>query len=142
MVILFDGVCNLCNNFIKFILKKDKKKIFRFASLQSKYGIDLSRHFNLPTSQQNTVILYDGQKIFTESDAVLKIASSLSGIWKSTILLLIIPCFIRNWFYRIVARNRYKLFGKKDQCTLPTEEIKDRFLDDEVFKQPEKAYYS
>ena len=133
MVILFDGVCNLCNSFVKFVLKRDKNKIFQFASLQSKYGSGLSAHFNLPSVKPETIILYDGEKILTESDAVIKIASSLDGIWKGVIVLNIFPRFIRNWFYRLVARNRYKLFGKKDQCMVPTEDIKERFLDDTTF---------
>jgi len=133
MVILFDGVCNLCNGFVQLVLKRDKGKTFQFASLQSAYGIGLSAHFGLPTSRQKTIILYDGQKILTESDAVLRIAGSLSGIWKATRILWIMPRFGRNWVYNLIARNRYKLFGKTDQCMVPSEDMKGRFLDDEVF---------
>jgi predicted DCC family thiol-disulfide oxidoreductase YuxK len=133
MVILFDGVCNLCNGFVQFVLKRDKKKQFQFASLQSKYGTELSTHFNLPLAKPETIVLYDGDKIFTESDAVLKIVGSLNGIWKTTIALYIIPRFIRNWFYRLVARNRYKIFGKREQCMVPDENVKGRFVDDERF---------
>ncbi len=133
MVILFDGVCNLCNGFVRFVLKRDKKKVFQFASLQSKYGTALSTYFKLPTSNPETIVLYDGENIFTESDAVIKIVSSLYGIWKSTIILKIVPGFIRNWFYRLIARNRYKIFGKKDQCMMPAENVKDRFVDNTTF---------
>jgi predicted DCC family thiol-disulfide oxidoreductase YuxK len=134
MIILFDGVCNLCNGFVQFILKRDKSKTFQFASLQSIYGVGLSAHFGLPVTSQETIVLYDGQKIVTESDAVIKIASSLSGIWKITIVLLIIPRFIRNWIYRLIARNRYKLFGKREQCMVPSEDVKGRFLDEQLFR--------
>lgn len=133
MVILFDGVCNLCNGFVRFVLKRDKKKLLQFASLQSKYGTGLSAHFNLPTANPETIVLYDGEKIFTESDAVIKIASSLNGIWRSVVILYIVPRFIRNWFYRLIAKNRYKIFGKKDQCMVPSEGMKDRFVDDIIF---------
>jgi predicted DCC family thiol-disulfide oxidoreductase YuxK len=133
MVILFDGVCNLCNGFVRFVLKRDKSKTFKFASLQSKYGTTLSAHFNLPITNPETIVLYDGEKILTESDAVIKILSSLNGIWKSVIIFRILPRFSRNWAYRIVARNRYRVFGKKEQCMVPSEDVKDRFVDDEIF---------
>ena len=133
MVILFDGVCNLCNGFVQFVLKRDKKKTFQFASLQSKYGTGLSAHINLPIAKPETIVLFDGQKILTESDAVIKIVTSLSGIWKISIVLTIVPRFMRNWFYRLIARNRYKIFGKRDQCMVPSENTKDRFLDEASF---------
>lgn len=133
MVILFDGVCNLCNGFVRFVLKRDKYKIFQFASLQSPYGTGLSSYFNLPVSDPETIILYDGDKILTGSDAVIKIVGSLSGIWKIIFLFKIIPRFIRNWFYRLLARNRYRIFGKKDQCMVPSTNAKDRFMDDLIF---------
>jgi len=133
MIILFDGVCNLCNGFVQFVLKRDKGKIFQFASLQSTYGIGLSNYFHLPTTLLQTIVLYDGQRILTESDAVIKIASSLNGLWKCTVVLLIIPRFIRNPIYRVIARNRYELFGKRDQCMIPTEDMRGRFVDSEAF---------
>jgi len=134
MVILFDGVCNLCNSFVQFVIKRDKTKTFQFASLQSAYGMALCTHFGLPISRQKTIVLYDGQKIYTESDAVIKIARSLNGIWKSVSALMILPSFIRNGVYRIIARSRYKLFGKTEQCMVPSENIKGRFLDDTPFR--------
>ncbi len=133
MVILFDGVCNLCNGFVQFVLKRDKHKIFQFASLQSEYGTGLSVHFNLPTVKPETIVLFDGKKILTESDAVLKIAGSLNGIWKTTVIFKLVPRFIRNWIYRLVARNRYKVFGKRDQCMIPEGNVKERFLDNIEF---------
>jgi len=133
MVILFDGVCNLCNAFVQFILERDKNKTFQFASLQSNYGKELSAHYNLSIIKPETIVLYEGVKILTQSDAVIKIVSSLNGIRKNTIVLKLVPRFIRNWFYRLVAKNRYDIFGKKDHCMIPTEDIKDRFLDNVRF---------
>lgn len=133
MVILFDGVCNLCNGFVQFILKKDRNRVFEFASLQSKYGTALSAHFNLPVGNPETIVLYDGVKIFTESDAVIKIFSSLGGVWKCTGIFYIISRRARNWAYHIVALNRYKIFGKKDSCMFPDWDVKDRFVDNETF---------
>src|ERR1700727_56358 len=115
MVVLFDGVCNLCNGFVQFILKRDKNKTFQFASLQSESAKGLLTHFNMSLANFDTVVLYDGERIYTQSDAVIKIASSLKGIWRCATILKIIPGFIRNTIYRLLARNRYKLFGKKDQ---------------------------
>jgi predicted DCC family thiol-disulfide oxidoreductase YuxK len=133
MVILFDGVCNLCNGFVQFVLKHDKDRIFQFASLQSNYGVGLSKHFNLPVADHETIVLYDGKNVLTESDAVFKIVDSLGGIYEMAFVLKIFPKPVRDWFYRLVAKNRYKIFGKKDQCMVPTENVKDRFLDNVVF---------
>lgn len=133
MIILFDGVCNLCNGFVQFVLKRDKRKLFQFASLQSNYGKGLSNYFHLATTLPETIVFYNRQKILTESDAVIKIISSLGGLWRCAVLLLIIPRFIRNLFYRLIARNRYRLLGKRDRCMVPTEDVKGRFLDDALF---------
>jgi len=133
MVILFDGVCNMCNRFVQFVLKRDKNKTFQFASLQSEYGAGLLKHFNLSLANFDTVVVYDGGKIFTQSDAVIKILSNLNEIWKCAFILKTIPGFIRNAIYRLFARNRYKLFGKSEQCMIPTEDVKDRFVDNTKF---------
>jgi predicted DCC family thiol-disulfide oxidoreductase YuxK len=133
MVILFDGVCNMCNAFVRFVIKRDKHKIYQFASLQSKYGTALLTHFNLSSENLKTVILFDGERIFTRSDASIKVISSLGGIWKTVLVFKIVPRFIRNGIYNLLAKNRYAIFGKSDQCSVPTEDVKDRFLDDAVF---------
>ncbi len=133
MVILFDGVCNMCNSFVRFIIKRDKNKVFQFASLQSKYGMALSAHFNVSSDNLKTVILFDGEKILMQSDASIEILSSLNGIWKAALIFKIIPSFIRNGIYNLLAKNRYALFGKKDQCSVPTDDVKDRFLDEAIF---------
>jgi len=133
MVILFDGVCNLCNGFVQFVLKHDKNKVFQFASLQSNYGKELSSHFNLSSDNLKTVIVFDGKNILMQSDASIKIISSLGSKWKLILIFKIVPRFIRNGIYNVLAKNRYTLFGKKDQCMVPAENLKRRFLDNAAF---------
>ncbi len=127
-VILFDGICNLCTGSVQFILKRDKEKKFLFASLQSNYGQNLLKQFDLPTNTFNSFILNQDEKIFTRSAAALKMFQQLKG-WKWVKIFWIVPEFIRDAVYNVVARNRYKWFGKKEECWLPTPEVKERFLD-------------
>ena len=127
-VILFDGVCNLCTGSVQFILKRDKEKKFMFASLQSSYGQGLLQQFDLPTDTFNSFILYQDKKIFTRSTAALKMFQQLKG-WKWVRLFWIVPKFIRDGVYDLIAKNRYKWFGQKNECWLPTPELKARFLD-------------
>jgi predicted DCC family thiol-disulfide oxidoreductase YuxK len=126
-VILFDGVCNLCSSSVQFILKRDKEKKFLFASLQSNYGQDLLKQLDLPIDTFNSFILYEERKIYTRSTAALKIFSQLKG-WRWVKIFLIVPKFIRDGVYNLVAKNRYKWFGKKEECWVPTPELKARFL--------------
>jgi len=128
-VVLFDGVCNLCNRSVQFIIKRDKKKQFLFASLQGKAGQEILQKFNLPLNEFNSFILAEGDTIYTRSASALRIARKLKGGWKLLYGFIIVPKFIRDWVYNIVARNRYKWFGKKDECMVPTPELRDRFLD-------------
>jgi predicted DCC family thiol-disulfide oxidoreductase YuxK len=127
-VILFDGVCNLCSGTVQFILKRDKEKKFLFASLQSGYGQNILNRFALPTNTFNSFILFEHGKIFTRSTAALKMFSQLKG-WKWVKLFWIVPKFIRDAVYNLIAKNRYKWFGKKDECWIPTSELRARFLD-------------
>ena len=127
-IILFDGVCNLCNGSVQFILKRDKENKFQFASLQSAYGQNLLKQFNLPPDNFNSFILYQDGKIYTKSTGALMMFSQLKG-WKWTKILKAVPRFIRDGVYNLVARKRYKWFGKKDECWLPTSDLKKRFLD-------------
>lgn len=127
-VILYDGVCNLCNKSVQFILKRDKEKIFLFASLQSAYGQKLLQDFNLLADNFNSFILYQDEKIFSKSAGALKMLSQLKG-WKWMKIFWIVPKFIRDAVYNWVAKNRYKWFGKKDECMVPTPDLKERFLD-------------
>jgi len=127
-IILFDGVCNLCTRSVQFILKRDKEKKFRFASLQSNYGQDFLKQFDLPTDTFNSFILYQDGKVSTRSTAALKMFQQLKG-WKWVQLFWIVPKFIRDAVYNLIARNRYKWFGQKNECWLPTPELKARFLE-------------
>jgi predicted DCC family thiol-disulfide oxidoreductase YuxK len=127
-VILFDGVCNLCTGSVRFILKRDKEKRFSFASLQSAYGQDILKQFALPTDVFNSFILLQDGKIFTRSTAALKMFSQLKG-WGWVKILWIFPRFVRDAVYNLIAKNRYKWFGKKEECWVPTPELKARFLD-------------
>ena len=127
-VILFDGICNLCSGSVQFILKRDKEKRFLFASLQSNYGQELLKQFNLPIDTFNSFILFEDGKLFTRSTAAIKMFSQLTG-WKWVKILSIVPKFLRDAVYNLIAKNRYKWFGKKEECWLPTPDLKERFLD-------------
>ena len=129
MVILFDGVCKLCNGFVKFIIKRDKKKHFRFAALQSDYAKNIEKKYELSLADLNTVILIKNGKIYTKSSAILHIAGGLGFPYSLAICFFIIPPFIRNYGYDYVAKNRYRWFGKLDTCTLPSGDIKGRFIE-------------
>lgn len=128
-ILLFDGVCNLCNGFVKFIIKRDPKGKFRFASLQSEKGQELLQKFNLPTEDFHSFVFIQGDQYYLRSTAALNVLRVLGGFWKPFYAFIIIPRPIRDFFYRIVAKSRYKLFGKKDSCMIPTPELKERFLD-------------
>ncbi|AWW00180.1 thiol-disulfide oxidoreductase DCC family protein [Arcticibacterium luteifluviistationis] len=124
-VILFDGVCNLCNGFVNFIIDHDKGNEFKFASLQSDFGKKL---IGDKFSDMSTVVYYDGNKFYEKSEAVLEIAKKLPIIrWVA--FFSIIPKFIRDALYMLISRNRYFIFGKEDACRVPTPELKERFLE-------------
>lgn len=127
-IILFDGVCNLCNRSVQFIIKRDKEGRFRFASLQSATGQEILQEFNLPQNDFNSFILYEQGKVYTRSDAALRVSSQLKG-WKWTSMFRILPKFLRDAVYNLIARKRYKWFGKREECMVPTPELKSRFLD-------------
>lgn len=128
-IILFDGVCNLCNSFINKIIALDKNDAFRFASLQSDVGIAIQKHLQLDTSKLDSVILYEPDgNYYHKSTAALRIMKAFGGAWKLMQVFLIFPKFIRDAGYNLVAKYRYKWFGKKDSCMLPTPELKAKFL--------------
>lgn len=127
-IILFDGVCNLCNSSVQFVIKHDKDKKFMFASLQSTAGQLLLKQFDLPLQDFNSFILIENEKIFLKSTAALMVAKQLKGAVKLLYGFIVVPPFIRNGAYNFIAKNRYKWFGKKDSCILPTPELKARFL--------------
>lgn len=127
-IILFDGVCNFCDATVNFIIRHDKKNVFKFAALQSAAGQRLLEQFNLPQKNFESVILIDNAKAYQKTDALLRVFNRLSLWWKWLQIFWIIPGFVRNGLYHFFARNRYKLFGKKDECMIPTPAIKARFL--------------
>ncbi len=127
-IILFDGVCNLCNNAVVFIIKRDKKDVFRFAAIQSDEGEKLIKKHNIDTSKTDSIILIENDTYSVKSTAALKIAKHLKGGYPLLYGFIILPAFFRNWVYDIIAKNRYKWFGKKDNCMIPTPELKEKFL--------------
>ncbi len=127
-ILLFDGVCNLCNGTVQFILKRDKKARIYFASLQSEQGQALLQKFNLPTQTLSTVVYVRGEKCLIKSTAVLYILKDLGGWWQLLFSFIIVPRFLRDVVYSFIARNRYKWFGRQESCMMPTPDLKSRFL--------------
>jgi predicted DCC family thiol-disulfide oxidoreductase YuxK len=127
-LILFDGVCNLCNGSVQFIIKHDKQSKFLFTSLQSEKGQAILTHFGLKTDDFDTFILLDKGEIYTKSSGVLREFAILGGWFKIFTIFYLVPTFIRDLFYSFVAKNRYRFFGKKEYCMIPTPELKARFL--------------
>ncbi|WP_055109128.1 thiol-disulfide oxidoreductase DCC family protein [Paenibacillus ihumii] len=132
-VVLFDGVCHLCQGAVKFIIKRDPERRFRFASLQSEAGKrilqDSPDHLNL--GRQDTIVLYQNGAYYTRSSAALRIAKGLRYPWPLAYGFILVPRFLRDAVYRFVAANRYRWFGKDETCLVPTKENKQRFLQDE-----------
>lgn len=127
-IILFDGVCNLCSGTVKFIIKRDKKSIFKFASLQSNFGQNFLIKFNLPVSDFNTFVLIENEKLYIKSKAAFKVIGEFGGFWKILLIFRILPTFISDFFYDIVSKYRYKIFGKKESCMIPDDNILERFI--------------
>ena len=127
-IILFDGVCNLCNASVNFIIKHDKKAHFKFASLQSDAAKEILLQYNSKKINLDSIILIENNAVYEKSTAALKISKNLTGGFKLLYALIIIPKFIRDWVYYFIAENRYKWFGKKESCMIPSPEIKSRFL--------------
>lgn len=127
-IVLFDGVCNLCNGAVRFIIRHDAKDQFRFASLQSDFAKQLLKKHHFPIHKTGSIILIEGGKVYLRSGAVLGIIRRLGGFWKLLVVFYIIPRFIRDGMYDFIARNRYKWFGKRNECMIPTKELRQRFL--------------
>ncbi len=117
-LILFDGVCNLCNGFVNFLIVRDKGNRFQFGSLQSEKVKAILSHYNFSTENISTVILIEDNRLYSQSTAVLKIVRKLNGAWALMYAFIIIPKPIRDLLYKFVAKNRYKWFGKKDVCMI------------------------
>jgi len=128
-IVFFDGICNLCNSVVQFIIKHDKKERFLFASLQTENSKDILSNFNFTLSDIDTMILLENNKLYFGPSATLRIVRHLNFIYPLLYIFIIIPKPLRDFVYRIMAKNRYKWFGKKDSCMLPTPELKNRFID-------------
>ena len=128
-ILLFDGVCNLCNGAVQFIIERDEDGFFRFASLQSDAAKKLLEQYPEAPEDISTIVLLEKGRLYTKSDAALRAARYLSGAWPALYGFVIVPRPIRNAIYDWVARNRYQWFGKKDKCMIPTPGLKNRFLE-------------
>lgn len=127
-VILFDGICKLCNAWSKFIIKYDNRQRFKLCSVQSSEGQSILAYFNMPTEHFDTMLYVEGNQYFDKSDAFLNVVNKLGFPWRILYVFKIIPTGIRNWLYDRIALNRYFLFGKYDSCILPNKEIENKFL--------------
>lgn len=128
-IVLSDGVCNLCNNVVLKIIKYDKKNSFVFANLQSEVGKELTNYLKIDTSKIDSIILYEpGVSYEIKSTAAIKIMNDFGGFWFLTKIFWIFPLGLRDAVYDIIANNRYKWFGKKESCMMPTPELKAKFL--------------
>ena len=129
-IILFDGICNLCNSAVRFIIKRDKSDRYRFAALQSSLGKKLTAERNIDTNKIDSIVLIEpGRAYFIKAPAALRIGKQFGGFWKLLAVFEWVPPVISNWVYDIVAKNRYRWFGRKDQCMIPTAELKEKFID-------------
>lgn len=127
-IILFDGVCNFCNASVNFVIERDRAGYFKFAPLQSEIGEDVIERHGIDTTETDSVILVEDNFAYTHSTAALRIARRLDGLWSWLFLFIVIPRPIRDVFYRLFARYRYRLFGRQDACMMPTPDIRARFL--------------
>ncbi len=127
-IILFDGVCNLCNEAVNFVIKRDTGNVFKFTPLQEKQGVLLLKMHAVDTQKLDSIVLIENEKVYVKSSAALRIARKMSNLWPLFFVLLIIPSFIRDGVYDFIAKNRYKWFGKKEQCMIPTPGLREKFL--------------
>lgn len=128
-IVFFDGVCNLCNRSVNFLIKQDKKGILKFASLQSDFAKSFLPQDLINSVNLDSIIFFDGVSFYTKSSAALAICKSLGAGFHFFRIGYLLPIFIRDGLYRFIANNRYKWFSKTDQCRVPTADLKERFLD-------------
>ena len=128
-IILFDGVCNLCSTAVVFIIKKDKRQLYTFTSLQSDYGKALLKFNKVDSAEMESIILISHDKMYLKSSAALRIAKNLSLPYSLLYAFIIIPPVIRDFFYDVIAKHRYKWFGKQNDCMVPSPELRARFLE-------------
>ena len=129
-IILFDGVCNFCSSAVNFVIKRDKKSILKFATLQSNVSHQLLATRQLPANDLKSFVFIENNKIYTRSTAALKVCRYLNGLWPMMYGFIIVPKFIRDGIYNWISKKRYQWFGKKEECMIPTPGVKDRFLNE------------
>lgn len=127
-LVLFDGVCNLCNASVQFIIRHDRTAIFHFAALQSEIGREICRSQGLDPADAQTFVLISGGRILVRSDAAIQVVSRFGGAWRFFEVFRLVPRVARDWIYSVVARNRYRWFGRTDACMIPIPDVKARFL--------------
>ena len=127
-ILLIDGYCNLCNSSVQFILRHERHKEMYFAALQSPIGKDLLAFYKIDANKIDSVVLIEANKAYVKSTAILRLCNSFKGFYRLLYVFIIIPKFIRDWFYDVVAKRRYKWFGKQTQCIVPTPQLATRFL--------------
>ncbi|WP_271105648.1 thiol-disulfide oxidoreductase DCC family protein [Pseudomonas tohonis] len=127
-VVLFDGVCKLCNGWARFLIRHDRERLFKLASVQSPEGQAILRWYGMPTDRFDTMAYVEGRDLFVRSDAVLRIARRLPWPWRLASVARMVPAFLRDWLYDRIALNRYRLFGRHEVCLLPDPDHERRFL--------------
>ena len=128
-IILFDGICNFCNAMVNFIIRQDKKNVFLFAALQSESGKKMLEQYKIDWKANDSFVVIENGKAFTKGNAAVKLYNKLPWYWKWTQIFWIVPKFIRDWVYNVIAKNRYRWFGRKEECMVPTAEMRNRFLE-------------
>ena len=128
-VLLFDGVCNLCNGVVQFLIPRDPASVLRFASLQSEVGQRLLDAYDVPVDDLETVVLLDAEGYHLKSDAVIRVAEHLGGVYALARAFRLVPRSVRDWLYDAVAEHRYRMFGRRDQCMVPSPDVEERFLE-------------
>lgn len=128
LVLLFDGACNLCNGLVQFVIKRDPEAKIRFAALQSMQGRTFMKKLKLPVQELETLVLVKDGNALTKSSGALTLLRELGGFWGLLYVFMVVPRFIRDWVYDLVARNRYSIFGRTQACMIPTPDMKKRFL--------------
>ena len=131
-IILFDGVCNLCNGAVNFVIERDQKSVFKFAALQSEEGRKLLAGNEFYDKDLSSFVLLLNDQLYTRSTAALMVCRYLPGLWPAMYGFIIIPKIVRDFIYNIISKNRYKWFGKKEECMIPTPELKAKFLNYEL----------
>ncbi len=128
-IVIFDGVCNLCNVGVNFIIKRDPNGVFLFAPMQSDISLKLIEKYHKSGFDFNTFLLIKNGVCYERTDAILEIVKDLTGYWSIFRIFRLVPKSIRDYFYNVIAKSRYKIFGKRDQCMVPTQDIRSRFIE-------------